>query len=161
MEFENISNLLNSEDFGTLKALIEGEKTLVLSTVDENGDAYSTPLYYVSDEYLNLYFYSSSNSNHSLHLSKNSTVSLGLFNNHNAISELKGLQIKADCVELMDSHEEYTAKLNYFSKFANLVSKELLEKEIISKSLYKIRPYWLKLVDNSIDFGFKKEWGIK
>ncbi len=157
MGLENITSKLSAEDFESLQHLLDACNTLVLATVDFNGHPYSTPLYYCSDDELNLYFYSSKESYHSGHLLDEKNVSVGIFNEHDSINALKGLQIKGCATKIKEKFKNEAKEL-YLSKFEPIIKREFIELEIASKNCYKICPSWIKMVDNSVKFGFKQEW---
>jgi uncharacterized protein YhbP (UPF0306 family) len=158
MKLENIRSKLSDEDFESLKNILDASNTLVLATLDLKGKPYSTPLYYCSDCELSLFYFSSKESQHSNHIIKSNEISVGIYNQHHSVKDLKGLQIKGIAKIINEIGLKDKIKELYSAKFADIIKREFIDLELVSKDLYEICPYWIKLVDNSVKFGFKKEW---
>ena len=65
----------DTRQLNRIAALLRGEFTVALATVDEQGEPCVAPLFYIVDGDLNLYWLSSAASKHSLNLGRNPTAS--------------------------------------------------------------------------------------
>ena len=88
-----------------VKDIIKNNRYLTLSTSDEN-KPWIAPLEYISDDELNLYFFSLENSVHVRHLQKNKSVAVAIFETNQPeyqpgkTLQLLGVQIAATAQKL-------------------------------------------------------------
>ena len=68
---------------------------LCLATCDKEGNAWSTPITYVADDKLNIYFHSALDSLHIEHIRESPIVSFSIYDSHQNLAEIDGLQGKA------------------------------------------------------------------
>jgi uncharacterized protein YhbP (UPF0306 family) len=116
MEFEGLRGLGAIEDFAVqrpdrgssawVRALIERNTVVVLATTD--GDQpWIAPLEYMTDEDLNLYFFSSTEARHVRHLEANSAVAATVFDHKQPIvtattnADLNGVQMECTATRVL------------------------------------------------------------
>ena len=136
-----------------IREYLEAHHVLTLATCDEGG-AWATPLFYVSDEALDLYFLSDPATRHCRAIVKNPEVSAAIHGGSTTWSEITGLQLHGWAGALDHEREEEYALAPYVGKFPFVMP--LIPSEW-SHRLYRIRPQWLRLIDNSRGLGFKEE----
>lgn len=132
-------------------------KVLSLATIDENGDSYSTPVYFCHGNGLELYFFSDATTKHVKHLETNSRISVSLYKEQHSVDDLAGVQLKGECCKVVDDCERNVVESLYTNKFPFLKEKELLLERLKQHELYKVTPSWLKITDNQVKFGYKLE----
>lgn len=142
------------ENRETVRAFLETQSTLALATVDEAGNPQAAPLFYISDDDLNLYWLSSPNSRHSLNLAANKQVAATIYPAVWEWTAIRGLQIEGEAGIVRDSAHRETITTRYRHKF-NLPPdlNAIIEQSI----LYSLRPTWIRWLDNGVSFGYKAE----
>ncbi|MCB9456507.1 MAG: pyridoxamine 5'-phosphate oxidase family protein [Anaerolineaceae bacterium] len=142
------------ENRETVRAFLETQSTLALATVDEAGNPQAAPLFYISDDDLNLYWLSSPTSRHSLNLAANKQVAATIYPAVWEWTAIRGLQIEGEAGIVRDSAHRETILTRYRHKF-NLPPdlNAIIEQSI----LYSLRPTWIRWLDNGVSFGYKAE----
>jgi uncharacterized protein YhbP (UPF0306 family) len=124
-----------------------------------NGKVQAAALFYVNDGYT-LYFLSSPTSRHCLNLSQDPRVAVTIQGEYSNWFEIKGVQIEGDASKLSAAEEEQARRL-YERKFpvVGLLTKapSAIVKALSKVCWYKIVPYSLCFIDNSIGFGHRDE----
>jgi uncharacterized protein YhbP (UPF0306 family) len=143
-----------SDDLSAVRLFLESQSTLALATLDAAGHPQIAPLFYVSDEALNLYWLSSSTSRHSVNLTANEHVAATIYPDVWKWTDIRGLQIEGQAQAVTDD-ELRTYMLNaYRQKFTLPAEFELI---ITNSTLYVLTPTWIRWLDNSVKFGYKAE----
>ncbi|MCB9453500.1 MAG: pyridoxamine 5'-phosphate oxidase family protein [Anaerolineaceae bacterium] len=137
-----------------IRAFLETQSTLTLATVDDDGTPRAAPLFYVSDDDLNLYWLSSPTSRHSLNLGAHPQVAATIYPAVWAWTAIRGLQIEGIAGIVTGSEHRESILACYQQKF-NLPPD--LNAIIEQSTLYTLRPTWIRWLDNSVSFGFKAE----
>jgi len=135
-------------------AFLETQSTLALATVNAAGLPESAPVYYVSDDQLNLYWLSSANVRHSVNLTAQARVSGAVYPAVWQWNEISGVQIEGEAAMIKDDRIREQILLLYLRKFA---LPPAFDAAIASSGLYVLRPRWMRWVDNSVEFGYKAE----
>ncbi len=143
---------LEEEIFGYLQA----HHVLTLATQDEAGP-WATPLFYVNDEAMDLYFLSDPATRHCQAIRKSPRVSAAIHGGSTTWTEITGLQLHGWASALDDEREEEQALALYTEKFPFVMP--LIPAE--PHRLYRIRPQWFRLIDNSQGLGFKQELSLE
>ena len=130
---------------------------MTLATTDPEGNPQAAPVYFVHAEEMRLYFFSDPNSQHSRNIAQNSKVAAAIYPECDGWRDIKGLQLHGD-VRLVESTEEWdSAWARYQVKFPFV---RALKAVVVKNQFYAFIPSWIRLVDNSQGFGFKKEWNL-
>jgi uncharacterized protein YhbP (UPF0306 family) len=138
----------DSEVLARVYALLESETTAVLAT--RESDPVATPLFFVADG-LELYWLSSTDSRHSRNLAHHPKCSVSV---HVAVTDwrdIRGLQMDGDgyvAAEREPAIARYRARFRLGPEFDSVIE---------ASTLYVFRPRWLRYLDNSLGFGFKRE----
>lgn len=138
----------------TVRAFLEAQSTLALATIDANGHPQAAPLFYVSDDDLNLYWLSSTSSRHSVNLAAQEYVAAAIYPAVWSWTEIRGLQIEGTTGIVIDPAQRAIILDRYQRKF-NLPPQ--LNAVIAQSTLYHLRPTWIRWLDNTVQFGYKAE----
>ncbi len=142
------------ENRGAVRAFLETQSTLALATVDEAGNPQAAPLFYISDDALNLYWLSSPTSRHSLNLAANKHVAATIYPTVWGWTEIRGLQIEGEAGIVRDDAHREAILTRYRHKFD---LPPYLNAIIEQSTLYSLCPTWIRWLDNSVAFGYKAE----
>ena len=142
------------ENREAVRAFLKKQSTMALATVDEAGNPQAAPLFYISDDDLNLYWLSSTTSRHSLNLTTHKRVAATIYPTIWGWMEIRGLQIEGESGIVRDDVQREAILTRYRHKF-NLPPD--LNAIIEQSTLYSLRPTWIRWLDNSIAFGYKAE----
>ncbi|MEZ4670500.1 MAG: pyridoxamine 5'-phosphate oxidase family protein [Anaerolineae bacterium] len=145
---------MNDDTFQIVRVFLETQSTMALATVNGEGQPESVPLFYVSDDRLNLYWLSATHVRHSVNLAANGRVSATVYPPVWQWNEISGVQIEGTASMVSDERVREQILLLYLRKFQ--LPPEL-DKVIAGSSLYVLEPTWLRWVDNSVAFGHKVE----
>lgn len=149
-----IMEKLSDESREAVRQFLMSQSTLALATVKPNGNPQIAPLFYVSDDTLNLYWLSSANSGHSLNLKLHPQVAVTIYPAVWQWIHIRGLQIEGEVSPITDERIREDILRRYLLKF-NLPSS--FDGQIAASTLYQLKPTWLRWLDNSVKFGFKAE----
>jgi uncharacterized protein YhbP (UPF0306 family) len=131
--------------------------TMTLSTSDLQGNPHAAPVYFVHDEGMQLYFFSDEDSQHSQHIAQNPKAAAAIYPECQGWRDIRGLQLRGE-VRLVESTDEWdSAWKKYQQKFPFVRS---LKAVVVQNRLYVFIPSWIRLLDNSQGFGYKKEWNL-
>ncbi len=137
-----------------IRAFLEQHSTLTLATSNGEGHPEAAPLYYVSDEELNCYWLSAPHVRHSLNLSARPRVAAAIYPAVWAWTEIVGVQMEGYAEAISDPEACEVILARYKQKFP---LPPQFDAAISSSTVYRLRPIWLRYIDNSIKFGHKVE----
>lgn len=136
---------------------LEGHDVLTLATVDEVGP-WATPLFYVSDDALDLFFLSDPTTRHCQAIARNPKVSAAIHGEFTAWTDIRGLQLEGRAHPVDDEQADERIFARYTAKFPFALPLISLDGP---HRFYRIRPRWLRLIDNSRGLGFKEELRLR
>jgi uncharacterized protein YhbP (UPF0306 family) len=140
-----------------VRELLKRVSTMTLSTTDLEGNPHAAPVYFVHDKDWRLYFFSDESSHHCQNFVKNHRAAAAIYPHCDGWQDIKGLQLHGE-VFLVESTEVWEhAWEQYQHKFPFVRS---LKAVVAQNKMYVFIPGWIRLVDNSQGFGFKKEWNL-
>jgi len=142
-----------------LREFLAGQSTLALATAGlRDGRPEVAPLFFVSDDDLNLYWISDPDSRHSRNITDWNDVAVTIFVPTWDWAGIKGVQIEGDVMALQGEGERrrvlalYRAKFPFVDeRFAGLIEDSVL---------YMLRPRWLRWLDNARRFGYKQDFTL-
>src|SRR5689334_17203207 len=108
---------MSTDELAPILAFLAAQSTLSLATVDDSGHPQVAPLFYVSDDALNLYWLSSSTSRHSVNLAAKPRVAATIYPEVWAWTEIRGLQIEGNAHSVTDTAEGERILTLYRAKF--------------------------------------------
>ncbi len=138
----------------SINSLLRSQSTMVMSTCDAAGLPHATPLFYLTGNQLELYWFSSLASTHSLNVEAVPRASVAIHVATERWQEIRGLQMRGtvhkitERIQRRELSREYRARFNLSVFFRAVMAKS---------SLYVFRPSWIRYIDNTRRFGFKFE----
>lgn len=136
---------------------LKSQNILTLATVTEDGSLYATPLFYVLHGVFCLYWVSSASSLHSQSLSSVGDAAAAIYAATDEWKEIRGVQMKGRVHEVVEAVERKKVLHHYTGRF-HLGS--MLRIALSQSTLYRLTPTWVRLLDNSKCFGYKREFRI-
>ena len=116
-----------------------------------SGRPHSAPVFYAFDDIdETLIFMSDPGTIHSRAITKTHFCSGAIYDSVRNVQQIKGLQFSGT-VKPLTSSERKDKEAIYIKKFP--------EAENLPGTLYVFHIEWMKMTDNSVSFGFKREWG--
>lgn len=132
-----------------------GLTTMTIATSGSDGEPHAAAVYFVCDKQLNFFFFSSPQSQHSRDISDQPRAAATIHPECFEWQDIRGLQLRGTITPIKDQSEWHQAWKLYQIKFPFVSDLE----EILTRNLlHKLRPDWIRLVDNRRGFGFKLEW---
>lgn len=131
--------------------------TLALATAGlADGRPQVAPLFFVSDEALNLYWISDPDSRHSRNIADWNDVAATIYAHTWDWQSIKGVQIEGTAVPVTNDAERQRALTLYCAKFP--FANDKFADLIAQSAFYVLRPRWLRWIDNERRFGYKQEF---
>ncbi len=155
---------MTEDDLASIRRMLESHNTLTLATCCE-GRPWAASLFFASDARLNLYFVSDHRTRHARDLAAASTAAATVNTDAGLWTEVKGLQIQGE-VSVVEGAQRVAALKTYLAKFADVralfekpkgLDEETIAERLRAATFYMLRPRWIRLIDNSRWFGFKRE----
>lgn len=143
-----------NESLPAIRAFLEAQSTLALATTNADGQPETAPLFYISDEALNLYWLSSPGSRHSINLTARPRVAAAVYPAVWAWQDIRGLQIEGQARLVADERVREQMLRRYLDKFLLPAS---FDAQIEISGLYLLTPAWIRWLDNSVSFGHRVE----
>jgi uncharacterized protein YhbP (UPF0306 family) len=138
----------------TIRLLLRSQTTLVLATADEDSLPRSTPLFFIADDGLRLYWFSSRSSLHSRNCARNPEVSIAISKDASRWQQIEGVQMQGSVSLITDRSLRNAIACAYSTRFQ---LGNLFAFTIRRSSLYCFTPSWVRYLDNSRRFGYKFE----
>jgi uncharacterized protein YhbP (UPF0306 family) len=145
---------MNDDTFQIVRAFLDTQSTMALATVNADGQPETAPIFYVSDDRLNLYWLSATHVRHSVNLAVNKRVSAAVYPAVWQWNDISGVQLEGTASMVQDERVREQILLLYLRKFQ---LPPAFDAAITASSLYMLRPTWIRWVDNSVKFGYKTE----
>lgn len=137
----------------TVRTFLDRHRVLTLATVDDGGP-WATPLFYASDDTLAFYFLSDPGTRHCRAMAENPRVSAAIHGDPGTWTEITGVQVDGWASVVEESEDRAHAFRCYAAKFPFALA--LIPPDGPYR-FYRLRPRWLRLIDNSVALGYKQE----
>ena len=140
-----------------IRVLLRSQTTLVLATVGEDSLPRSTPLFFIADNDLRLYWFSSRSSLHSRNCARNPEASIAITKEAHRWQQIEGVQMQGSVSIVTDRSlrseiaRAYSARFQLGNLFAFTIRRS---------SLYCFWPSWVRYLDNSRRFGYRFELNL-
>ncbi|MAF83762.1 MAG: hypothetical protein CL797_06620 [Chromatiales bacterium] len=152
------------EERAAIRLMLEAHNTITLATCCD-GKPWAASLFFASDKDLNIYFVSDYRTRHARDIGAGADVVATVNIDCADWSGVKGLQIDG-FAETVDGLERVNALRHYLIKFADVKAlfeapkgkdEETIAQRLKAANLYRLKPRWIRLIDNSKWFGYKLE----
>jgi uncharacterized protein YhbP (UPF0306 family) len=143
-----------TDTLSPIRSMLRDQTTLFLATTSKEGVPRSTPLFFIADNDLNLYWFSSRSSLHSRHCQDSPEISVAISTDARTWRQIKGVQMQGHVSIVADRTLRKTVTAAYVKRFE---LGKFLSLAIRRSSLYRFTPQWLRYLDNSRRFGYKFE----
>ena len=137
-----------------IATLLREETTLSLATVKETGEPCVTPLFYIVDEELSLYWLSSESSLHSVNLQRRPGAAITVYRHAVKWKEIRGVQMHGSVTMITDPKLRRAVIKTYCQRFQ---LKAIFRIAISRCALYKFMPEFIRSIDNLESFAAKME----
>lgn len=143
-----------NEKLRQIRSLLARHTTLALATMDDNARPRSTPLFFIADDDLRLYWFSARSSLHSRNCVRTPHAAVAIFRNTRNWQQICGVQMEGVVSVVSDRAlrrqvaGDYRARFSLDDRFAATIQRS---------ALYCFSPAWVRYLDNSRRFGFKFE----
>jgi uncharacterized protein YhbP (UPF0306 family) len=149
---------LTPEWQATLQKFLSERITIAVATTSPTGSPRVADVYFVSDDELNLYFYSDPASRHSRNIQRDPRVAVTARVESMDWHEIRGLQIEGISEATNDPGEHsrtwnlMCAKFPFYRSFTEAVA---------NLKMYRITPKSVRWIDNSVSFGHKEDFDLE
>jgi uncharacterized protein YhbP (UPF0306 family) len=147
-----------------VRQMLAAHHTLTLAS--GSGDApWAATVFYASDAEFNLYFVSDERTRHGRDMARNSSVAVAINADVDNWDDVRGLQI-AGRAHLVSARDRPQVLELYLEKFPSVralyatprdANEELIATRLKQTAFWRVRPYYIRLIDNRRGFGFKEE----
>lgn len=147
-----------------VRRLLETENTATLATSGAEGP-WAAAVFFASDGQLNLYFVSDQHTRHGRDLAACPKAAIAVYPACRVWTEVRGLQLTGR-VEMLEGARRSRALELYLAKFEEVralferprdADEEAIASRLQAATLYRLRPDWIRLIDNDRGFGYKEE----
>jgi hypothetical protein len=142
------------EQLKLVAALLAEETTLALATGGEDGLAAVTPLFYIADEKLTLYWLSSEASPHSQNLRNESRAAVTVYREAESWRQIRGVQMRGLVSKVANPERRRALLKTYCGRFKLGRGLRLAIRQSV---LYEFYPNFIRYIDNAKGFGCKFE----
>ncbi|MGB9406690.1 MAG: pyridoxamine 5'-phosphate oxidase family protein [Terracidiphilus sp.] len=134
--------------------LLREQTTLSLATTGEGGEACVAPLFYIADEELSLYWFSSESSLHSLNLARTPRAAATVYRSTKRWKQIRGVQLRGAVSKVTEPERRAALVKAYCERFK---LGRVLRLALHQHTLYCLQPEFFRYIDNSTVFGSKFE----
>lgn len=158
---------MQQTDRDAIRQMLEAHNTLTLATCSDDGP-WAASLFFASDRHLNIYFVSDSRTRHARDILARATAVATVNADCEAWADVKGLQLEGR-VSVVTGVERAAALAVYLAKFRDVRAlfeapagrdEETIAQRLKAANMYRLKPVWIRLIDNSRWFGYKSELAL-
>ena len=138
--------------------------TMTLATVGPDGSPAAAAVFYAHDDALNLYFLSEERTQHGQNMLASPLVAATVQADGQDWRAIRGVQMRGTA-SLVAAGELAHAAAVYGRKYAFVAAllagssgPGVLAGPLAKARFWVLRPSWVRLIDNTVRFGFKEEW---
>ncbi len=137
-----------------VKNFLAAHSTLTLATVGAINEPQAAPLFFAADDVGSLLFVSGAKSRHCLNIAANGSAAVTVYGETWNWNEIAGVQMEGTVSAIPAGPEREAAWETYKAKFPFVVE---FEDEVSRSNFYRFTPRWVRLIDNSVRFGYREE----
>ncbi len=145
--------LRSASRLGRVTELLRSQSTLALSTAPD-GEPRTTPLFYIVDEDLRLYWFSSASSEHSRTLRGNPEAAVAVYRPTADWRKIQGVQMRGMASAILDRDRRRAISAVYCERFG---LGRTFKAAMARTRLYVFEPRWIRYIDNTKRFGYRFE----
>ena len=158
---------LTPEAAATVGDFLDSHTTMTLATGGEDGP-WAAAVFYARDAEFNLYFISAVSTRHAAHIAHNPKVAATVNRQHDDWFDIRGLQIEG-VAGIVPPEEREAVVERYLAKFPTLrplfasprdEQEKKIAKAFAASPFYRVRPGWIRLIDNTKSFGYSAEYAL-
>ena len=146
--------VMASKEETELSKFLKNQKLLVLSTVDGRGNPWTSNLYYSVDRDLNLFFVSSPDTNHGMHITAHSQISFSVpWYDEKNLGNRKAVQGTGICKRITRAEEIIKLLKNhykYYPLWKDVVTHKAMQNNLIKSRPYLIKPNYMKFWNDEV-----------
>lgn len=155
---------MNDSDRAAIHDMLARHNTITLATC-RDGQPWAASLFFASDAKLNLYFVSDYRTHHARDIDIHTEAAATVNADCGSWTEVKGLQMTGSVTALKGA-QRLNALRHYLAKFDDVRAlfdaprnkdEETIAERLKAANMYRLRPNWIRLIDNSRWFGYKVE----
>jgi uncharacterized protein YhbP (UPF0306 family) len=146
-----------------VRAYLQQHTTMTLATVGPDGLPNAAAVFYAAGYDLNLYFLSEERTEHGQNMLKQTAIAATVQADGQDWRGIRGLQLRGHA-RLVNTGELPRAVAVYGSRFAFVASllagqggSGVLSGPLARARFWVLRPSWIRLIDNTVRFGYKEE----
>jgi uncharacterized protein YhbP (UPF0306 family) len=136
---------------------LNSQTTLALATTSPDGSCRVAPVFYLADEHLRLYWFSSASSEHSRNLERDARAAATVFVPTDQWQEIRGVQLRGRVSVINDEAVRDSIALTYTERYR---LDDTFQAIIGRAKLYVFDPDWVRYLDNSKYFGYQDEFEL-
>jgi len=145
----------SQKEIDFIRALLREQSTLALATTDELGEPWVTPLFYIVDDDLTLFWLSSKTSLHSINIKRLPRASISVYRQAESWKDIQGVQMRGSITIVADKRRRSHLIKTYCRRFQLGAVFNL----VISRcDLFAFRSEFARYIDNSRMFGTRTEF---
>jgi uncharacterized protein YhbP (UPF0306 family) len=137
-----------------VERFLRSQSALALGTTAADGSPRTAALFYLLQEDLRLYWFSSASSEHSRNLKRDAAASVSVFRNACDWRRIRGVQMRGT-VSVVSGRAQRRPIAELYTERFQLGT--LFHLGISRSTLFCFRPSWIRYIDNSKRFGYKFE----
>jgi len=149
-----------------ITAFLATHTTMTLATVGPDGAPAAAAVFYAHDDALNLYFLTEARTQHGQNMLASPLVAATVQADGQDWRAIRGVQMRGTA-SLVAAGELAHAAAGYGRKYAFVATllagsggPGVLAGPLSKARFWVLRPSWLRLIDNTVRFGFKEEWTL-
>lgn len=156
---------MTEDDRDAVDRMLAAHGTATIATSGDDGP-WAAAVFYAHDAELNLYFVSDERTRHARDMADRSGVVAAIHADCRAWSEVRGVQLSGQVQALSGAPRE-AGLCCYLSKFPEIRTlleapvgdqERLIAARLRTATLYRLRPVWIRLIDNRHGFGHRREF---
>ena len=140
-----------------LQSFMSERISMSLATTSPAGSSRVADVYFVSDDDLNLYFYSDPASRHTRNIQRDPRVAATMRVESMDWHDIRGVQVEGLAEQMDDPADRDQAwrlmcvKFPFYESFTDVV---------VHLGMYRVTPHWIRWIDNSVSFGHKEDFDL-
>tara|TARA_B100000959_G_scaffold35484_1_gene33930 strand:- start:1147 stop:1662 length:516 start_codon:yes stop_codon:yes gene_type:complete len=147
-----------------LQLFLNEHNTLTIATRNTQS-IWAATVFYIADTEMNLYFLSSDKTRHIQDIESNNEVAITIYQDVSDWQSIQGVQATGHVSHVGEDNKssvlnQYITKYIFLKELLNNPKDEQEERiaqQFKTISLFKLKPFYYRIIDNSIEFGYKQE----